>query len=72
MKLKIKDEFDSKSTKLGTFIILLITLGLGFIVTMLVAGVNPTLVISIVSAPMWVCIIILALKLTKYLRGKNG
>ena len=52
--------------------ILLITLGLGFIVTMLVAGVNPTLVISVVSAPMWVCIIILALKLTKYLRGKNG
>ena len=63
--MKITKEFDKQSQKLGTYMILLITLGLGFIVTLLVAGVNPTLVISIVSAPMWVGIIILCLKLTK-------
>jgi len=68
--MKITKEFDKQSQKLGTFMILLITVGLGFIVTLLVAGVNPTLVISIVSAPMWVGIIILCLKLTRHIRGK--
>tara|TARA_R110002012_G_scaffold10968_1_gene49377 strand:- start:3190 stop:3396 length:207 start_codon:yes stop_codon:yes gene_type:complete len=68
--MKITKEFDKQSHKIGTFMILLITLGLGFIVSLLLAGVNPTLVISIVSAPMWVGIIILCLKLTKKIRGK--
>tara|TARA_R100000951_G_scaffold101061_1_gene92146 strand:- start:2109 stop:2315 length:207 start_codon:yes stop_codon:yes gene_type:complete len=68
--MKITEEFDKQSNKIGTFVILLVTLGLAFIVILLLAGVNPTLVISIVSAPMWVGIIILCLKLTKKIRGK--
>ena len=68
--MKITKEFDKQSNKIGTFVILLITIGFGFIFSLLVAGVNPTLVISIVSAPMWIGIIILCLKLTKKIRGK--
>ena len=70
MKKTIQKEFNKRSHKIGTFIILLTTLGLAFIVAMLMLGVNPTLVISIVSAPMWVGIIVLSLRLTRMIRGK--
>ena len=68
-RMKITKELDKQSHKIGTFVILLTTLGLGFIVSLLLIGVNPTLVISVVSAPMWVGIIILSLRLTKKIRG---
>lgn len=68
-RMKITKELDKQSHKIGTFVILLTTLGLGFIVSLLLIGVNPTLVISVVSAPMWVGIIILALRLTKKIRS---
>ena len=68
-RMKITKELDKQSHKIGTFVILLTTLGLGFIVSLLLIGVNPTLVISVVSAPMGVGIIILALRLTKKIRG---
>tara|TARA_R110002020_G_scaffold379465_1_gene590659 strand:+ start:2203 stop:2406 length:204 start_codon:yes stop_codon:yes gene_type:complete len=67
--MKIKEELNKQSHKVGTFVLLLITLGLGFIITLLFMGVNPTLIISVVSAPMWVGIIILSLRLTKKIRG---
>ena len=69
MANKIQQEFDKKSHKIVTFTILLMTMGFGFIVSMLMMGVNPTLVISVVSAPVWVGIIILAIRLTKAIRG---
>ena len=55
----------SIAEKLGTFFIVFITLS-GAITFMLIAvGVNPTLVLSVVGAPIWIGYVLLAKWITK-------
>jgi|TARA_R100001129_G_scaffold164860_1_gene131217 Flp pilus assembly protein TadB len=55
----------SIAEKLGTFFIVFITLS-GAVTFMLIAiGVNPTLVLSVVGAPIWIVYVLLARWITR-------
>ena len=51
-------------TRTGAFVWLLCFTGGMIVFAMLLLGVNPTLVISVVAAPMWVIIILICWKLS--------
>ena len=55
----MKQKFDTYSEYIGTFILTYLGYGTLIILTLLFLGVNPTLVISVVSAPLWIIILYL-------------
>lgn len=55
---------------IGTFILLLIVVGTSIIGTALGHGVNPTLVLSIIGAPLWIIVVILCWKGAKGLHRR--
>lgn len=59
--------FPRTSFKVGTFVVLWIVTAILILFTLLSLGVNPTLVISVISAPFWVLVILACAKLTKML-----
>lgn len=61
----MKKTYKRKATGIGSFIIIYCFLGLGVIIGLLSAGLNPTLVISVVSAPIWIAVIFLSQAINK-------
>jgi len=57
--------FNTKAEYIGTFVITYLSLGGGFIFMCLMLGINPTLVMSVISAPIWIFIVYIANKITK-------
>ena len=55
----------------GLFVICYIVLGLGLIFFLFMFGVNPTLVLSVIAAPMWIGVLWLAYKVAKIIQGKD-
>jgi len=55
----------SKAEYIGTFVITYLSLGGGFIFMCLMLGINPTLVMSVISAPIWIFIVYISNKITK-------
>jgi len=51
--------------KIGFFVLLYVSIGFNVIFLLLWWGINPTLVLSVVGAPMWMAILWLAWTLTK-------
>lgn len=57
--------FNAKANFIGTFIITYLSLGGGFIFMCLMLGINPTLVLSVIAAPIWIFIVYITNKITK-------
>ena len=57
--------FSDTTKRIGTFILLFLSLSGGFTILLLSIGVNPTLVLSVLGAPFWICYVLLSRKLTK-------
>jgi|DEB0MinimDraft_10_1074344.scaffolds.fasta_scaffold22913_4 hypothetical protein len=61
----MKETYKRKATGIGSFIIIYCFIGMGVIIGLLTAGLNPTLVISVVSAPIWIAVIFLSQAINK-------
>ena len=61
--------FGRVATTVGTFVFVYVCAGVLIISAMLVVGVNPTLVISVVAAPLWMGVMFAAWKVAKFLIG---
>ena len=61
--------FKDKANYIGTFILIYLGLGGGFIAFALFIGINPTLIVSVVGAPIWIGIVFLTNRLTKIAIG---
>ena len=57
--------FNAKANFIGTFIITYLSLGGGFLFMCLMLGINPTLVMSVIAAPIWIFIVYITNKITK-------
>ena len=58
-------KFSAYAEYIGTFFLIYCGLGGGFIGMCLFLGINPTLVVSVVAAPIWIGIVFLTNNLTK-------
>ncbi len=57
----------SRALRVGYFIITLITLEIIILVGLITAGVNPTLVVSVIGAPIWIAVILFSRRFTQWL-----
>lgn len=64
-------DFQSNADYIGTFVIVYLSLGGGFVFMMLLLGINPTLVLSVIAAPVWIYIVFTANRVTKYIVTKK-
>ncbi len=64
-------DFQSNADYIGTFVIVYLSLGGGFVFMMLLLGINPTLVLSVIAAPVWIYIVFTANRVTKYIVNKK-
>lgn len=55
----------AKAEYIGTFVLVYLSLGGGLIFMCLMLGINPTLVLSVISAPIWIFVVYISNKLTK-------
>ena len=67
----MRKTYDEKAYNIGSFIIIYITLGIAVITALLTFGLNPTLVISVVSAPIWIGVIFLAQGINNKIKPKK-
>jgi hypothetical protein len=65
LKYIVKGKFSSNAEYIGTFILFYLGLGGGFIAFALFVGINPTLIVSVVGAPIWIGIVFLSNRITK-------
>ncbi len=63
--------FESNADYIGTFVIVYLSLGGGFVFAMMLLGINPTLVLSVIAAPIWIYIVFTANRVTKYIVTKK-
>ena len=56
----MRKPYDEKAYSIGSFIIIYLIIGSMVVISLLTLGLNPTLVISVVSAPIWIGIIFLS------------
>ena len=56
----MRKAYDEKAYSIGSFIIIYLIIGSMVFISLLTLGLNPTLVISVVSAPIWIGIIFLS------------
>ena len=63
--MNIKQRYNKKANSVGSFVLIYLMLGTVVIVSLLTIGLNPTLVISVVSAPIWIGIIFTAQSINK-------
>ena len=72
----MRKAYDEKAYSIGSFIIIYLIIGSMVVISLLTLGLNPTLVISVVSAPIWIGIIFLSQginnKLRKTRKRKKG
>lgn len=53
--------------RVGYFVLTLLTLELIIVIGLIAAGVNPTLVVSVIGAPIWICTILLSRRFVQWL-----
>ncbi len=58
-------KFQDRSEYIGTFVLIYLSLGGGLIFMWIVIGLNPTLILSVISAPIWIFIVWVSNNLTK-------
>lgn len=63
--MNIKQKYNKRANTVGSFILIYLMLGSVVIISLLTLGLNPTLVISVVSAPIWIAIIFTAQAINK-------
>jgi len=63
-KATISTRFKDRAEYIGTFILVYLGIGGGFIAFCLFMGINPTLVVSVVSAPIWIFLVFLTRRIT--------
>jgi len=63
--------FQTNADYIGTFVIVYLSLGGGFVFSMMLLGINPTLVLSVIAAPVWIYIVFTANRVTKYIVTKK-
>ena len=61
----MRKAYQEKAQSVGSFIIIYLILGSMVVLSLLTLGLNPTLVISVVSAPIWIGIIFLSQGISK-------
>ena len=64
--------FGTLSTRIGSFVIVYVLIGVLILSMMFMLGINPTLVISVVAAPLWIGVIFLASRVARFLMGRRG
>jgi hypothetical protein len=62
--------FGQAATLIGAFVLIYCLIGLLIISIMFVFAVNPTLVISVIAAPLWIGVIFLAWRLARFFFGR--
>ncbi len=65
LKTIMTTKFRNNAEYLGTFVLFYIGLGGGLIAFSLFFGINPTLIMSVVAAPIWVGLVFLCNRITK-------
>ena len=65
LKHIVKGRFRHHAEYIGTFILIYLGLAGGFIAFTMFVGINPTLIISVIAAPIWIGIVFLSNRITK-------
>jgi hypothetical protein len=60
----ISTKFKDRAEYIGTFILVYLGIGGGFLAFCLFLGINPTLIVSVVSAPIWIFLVFLTRRIT--------
>lgn len=58
-------QFQDRSEYIGTFILIYLSLGGGLVMMWMILGMNPTLILSVIAAPIWIFIVWVSNNLTK-------
>lgn len=65
LKHIVKGRFRHHAEYIGTFVLIYLGLAGGYIGFTLFVGINPTLIMSVISAPIWIGIVFLSNRITK-------
>ena len=65
LKHIVKGRFRHHAEYIGTFVLIYLGLAGGFIAFTMFMGINPTLIVSVVAAPIWIGIVFLSNRITK-------
>ena len=71
LKVLTTFNFQSNADYIGTFVIVYLSLGGGFVFSMMLLGINPTLVLSVIAAPVWIYIVFTANRVTKFIVSRK-
>ena len=71
IRAMVGSKFRDRAAYLGTWIMIYIGLGGGFITFAISMGINPTLTMSVVSAPIWIFLVFLTNRIVKKLVRKD-
>jgi L-asparagine transporter-like permease len=64
-------KFRRKASFLGTFVIVHVASSISILFILLVMGINPTLLVSVLGAPLWITVCICSWNLTKKLNKRK-
>lgn len=67
----VSTKFRDRAEYLGTWVMVYLGLGGGFLACAVFIGVNPTLTMSVVSAPVWIFLVFLTNRLVRKLVTKD-
>jgi len=70
-KALTKMDFQANADYIGTFVLVYLSMGGGFVFAMILLGINPTLVLSVISAPIWIYIVFTSNRITKFIIKKK-
>lgn len=57
--------FQDRSEYIGTFVLIYLSLGGGLVMMWMILGLNPTMILSVIAAPIWIFIVWVSNNLTK-------
>ena len=60
----ISTKFKDRAESIGTFILVYLGIGGGFLAFCLFLGINPTLIVSVIAAPIWIFLVFLTRRIT--------
>ena len=58
-------KFQDRSEYIGTFVLMYLSIGGGLAMMWMILGLNPTLILSVIAAPIWIFIVWVSNNLTK-------
>ena len=70
-KALTKMDFQTNADYIGTFVLVYLSMGGGFVFSMILLGINPTLVLSVIAAPVWIYIVFTSNRITKFIIKKK-